>query len=1082
MFRRATLVAGLLVAPLPLLLAQQLRQRTDPVERTSREGQPALVLSEQQVAKLREREHLLSQATALAKQHKWLESIALVEKSLDLLRQVHDELHPDVAKTWQILGELHADRGDYPAARRALEEFIRLQQRRLGRNHWQTTDAVLLLDHVVFESSAAPAAKARLQQAFQLVSLGIAESHHGQFRKAEEPLRQALAIYREVLGEENRHTFTCLSRLAAVLTELGQHAEAEKLHRHGLAVTQRVLGEDHPNVAVGLGDLAWNVGKQGRYAEAEKLGRQALAAGRRIMGDDDPQTVPRLSNVALFLKAQGRYAEAEALYRQALDIQSRFPDAEHGTAVGLASLAQIMFDQGKDAEAEQLHRAALAIFRKPRWAMHPHTAIALTSLAANLSRQGKHEEAEKLDREALAVCRAALGDEHLLTANCLSNLGRALLVQGQQAEGEKLFLQSLAIYHKIGGDNLNVADSLRYLAANWLANDRYEEAAKVALRALAIFHNILGEEHHETGLCLDVLAQILHADGDFDRAEQTAQRAARAFLSLRLHVGFAGLDRSGFYVRSPLAFLAAVQARHGKAREAWQSYEQYLGRGLLDDMSGRSNRPLSDAERASEETLLGQLTLLDNRLHDLVAANNAAEADRVRSARDRVLLELTALQSALVKRYGLIAGEVYDLPRIQRQLSDDTALVSWLDFDSPAKAKDPRGEHWGVVVRRQGAPRWVRISGSGADGAWTQRDSKVIRDARQLLQSPNIDSAVDWQAALDDLARQRLRPLAPHLDGVKRLIVLPSAAMAGIPLGTLTDAYEISYAPSASLYAWLLEQRKPAAGGDSLLALADPIFSAEQEKLAPAVGTIDPLARLLRGLAPRPLPGTRREVEAVAGLFASRGGHVQQFLGAQASALNLGRLASKNELARFRYVHLATHGYPDPQGGLNSYLALTSENPAVLSHSKLTAGQMLRTWKLNADLVTLSACETALGQHQGGEGYVGFAQALLLAGGRSLVLSQWPADDRATALLMRRFYQNLLGMREGLPGPMVKVEALGEAQGWLRRLSRQEVIAHLQALMVPFQEAQLGGAEPFEHPFFWAPFILVGDPGYADQP
>src|SRR6202040_1938919 len=120
-------------------------------------------------------------------------------------------------------------------------------------------------------------------------------------------------------------------------------------------------------------------------------------------------------------------------------------------------------------------------------------------------------------------------------------------------------------------------------------------------------------------------------------------------------------------------------------------------------------------------------------------------------------------------------------------------------------------------------------------------------------------------------------------DGVKRLIVLPSAAMAGIPVGTLTDDYAISYAPSASLYAWLLENRKPVApGSDSLLAFADPVFSEQQLKVAQA-GNADFLPQLLRGATPRPLPGTRREVEAIAGLFTSKGGHVAKFLGPDAS-------------------------------------------------------------------------------------------------------------------------------------------------------------------------------------------------------
>src|SRR5205085_1784005 len=83
--------------------------------------------------------------------------------------------------------------------------------------------------------------------------------------------------------------------------------------------------------------------------------------------------------------------------------------------------------------------------------------------------------------------------------------------------------------------------------------------------------------------------------------------------------------------------------------------------------------------------------------------------------------------------------------------------------------------------------------------------------------------------------------------------------------------------------------------------------------------------------------------------------------------------------------------------------------------------------------VVLSACESGLGRYAGGEGYLGFAQALFVKGARSLVLSLWKVDDDATALLMTRFYQDLLGARAGMRSPLRKAEALAEAKAGRRR-------------------------------------------------
>jgi len=105
----------------------------------------------------------------------------------------------------------------------------------------------------------------------------------------------------------------------------------------------------------------------------------------------------------------------------------------------------------------------------------------------------------------------------------------------------------------------------------------------------------------------------------------------------------------------------------------------------------------------------------------------------------------------------------------------------------------------------------------------------------------------------------------------------------------------------------------------------------------------------------------------------------------------------------------------------------------ALSHQpvfdgRLSVREIQRGWDLKAELVTLSACETALGRDAGGEGFVGFTQALLMSGTRSVCLSLWRVDDRATSLLMTRFYQNLLGRRAGLTVPLPKAEALREAK------------------------------------------------------
>ncbi len=164
---------------------------------------------------------------------------------------------------------------------------------------------------------------------------------------------------------------------------------------------------------------------------------------------------------------------------------------------------------------------------------------------------------------------------------------------------------------------------------------------------------------------------------------------------------------------------------------------------------------------------------------------------------------------------------------------------------------------------------------------------------------------------------------------------------------------------------------------------------------------------------------------------------------------------------------------PDPE--------TTADPMAAETDGTITAEQIARTWQLDADLVVLSACESGLGRAADGEGYLGFAQPLFARGARSLVLSQWKVDDDATALLMARFYANLLGKRAGLKAPMPKAEALSEAKRWLRGAGPSEVGAALSALprgsIVRREARAVASAEhPYGDPTYWSGFVLVGAP------
>jgi CHAT domain-containing protein len=165
---------------------------------------------------------------------------------------------------------------------------------------------------------------------------------------------------------------------------------------------------------------------------------------------------------------------------------------------------------------------------------------------------------------------------------------------------------------------------------------------------------------------------------------------------------------------------------------------------------------------------------------------------------------------------------------------------------------------------------------------------------------------------------------------------------------------------------------------------------------------------------------------------------------------------------------------PDPHGSADQ-IATTSHDA-----SRILGTDISRSWKLDADLVTLAGCSSRLGPYRESEGHIGLPQAFLIAGARRVVATQWPVGDRATALLMLRFYQNLAADRRINDRPSAS-KSLHEAKRWLRDLTNDQAVK----ILGEFEDSTRGITEqlpiakeshPFQHPFFWAGFTLVGTP------
>jgi tetratricopeptide (TPR) repeat protein len=1136
-----------------------------------------------------------AQAEILYSQRKYTAAQPLYEKVLDIHRRVLTDEHPYTATSYTYVGDNLAAQGKYAVAQPLYQKALEIRRRLLTDDHPDTALSYNNAAHTFWVQ--------------------------GKHAQAQPLFERALEINRRLHTDNHPETARSYQNLAAALFGQAKYAEAQPLFEKALEIRRHLLTDDHPDTARSYGWLAANLGALGKYAAAEPFCEKVLEVRRRLLSDDHPDTAQSYNNLALNLKAQGNYAAAQPLYEKALEIRRRlFSDDHPDTASTYAGLAANLDTQGKYAEAQPLFEKSLEIHKRLLTDDHPDTASSYIFVAANLNAQRKYAQAQPLFEKALEIRRRLLTDDHPDTAVSYGWLATNLNAQAKYASAQVMYEKALVIFQRaFSDDHHETAAGYNNVAFNLNAQGMYVAAQRLFEKALHIRRRLLGDDHPATAGSYDSVAMNLNAQGKYEEARDRWLAAAKSRDAARLRFSFSGLDRAVVTVRGRSA-LAAVQARLGQPAEAWQSLEGDLGRGLLDELAARKDRRLTPGDRGRLRELTATLERLDGLVDTLPQGlerdERAKRFEDLSHQRELASIALGEFQTKLVDVYGPMAGQVAKLNEIQAALPADAALIAWVDIAPMGpNAADPDGEHWGVVVRSRGTPAWVPISATGPNGLWTKDDEDLASRVRAELRSrpdtgrgdlePLVEGSrtqADPQPLVDKLRIQRLEPLSKALgaaaDGqppARRLIVLPSPAMSGIPIEVLLasdDTRTVSYAPSATVFKYLREQPRPDRHA-GLLALGSPVyerhdgssepkplpdhgllvnmvapgsnaathgvkpgdvllayngtalFKREDLKAVPEPGQAAPVEIWREGrvakreLAPgklgvvfdnrpapvaiteqrrleqvlvaarsgdgdfAPLPGTRYEVQAIADLFKSDDRPAMALFGADASEPNLDRLATSGELSQFGLIHLATHGVIDEAIPQRSAVILTQTGlpdplEQVMNHKPVFDGrrsvrEIQHDWELKADLVTLSACETALGRAAGGEGFVGFTQALLMSGTRSVCLSLWKVDDTATALLMQRFYANLLGHRPGQSAPLPKAEALAEAKGWLRELTRDQV-AKLAASLSG-GEARSKGAEkrkeaapaltvtadpgndhPYAHPYYWAAFVLVGDP------
>ncbi len=344
---------------------------------------------------------------------------AALNEALELRLRHYGEEAPNVAYVIAALGTLHAQRGNYAEAESFYRRSLVLNRKFLGEAHPRSITTLMSLAIMVYRRGDSVAAEPLLREAIELQrargehrrlgdslsALGLALRDQGRSRQAEVALREALALYRRVLGDSHVQVSVGLNNLALLLRDRGDNADAEPLYREALAIHRQALGSDHPDLAFPLTNLARLLHERGELEEAEALLREGLELRRRKV-PDHPSLATSLVWLGNLLIDRGGAAAAEPLLREAVEIRRRaYGEGSWRAAESEGVLGRCLAALGEAEDAERLLLASHGVIAEQKGDDDPRSRAARQRLADFYRAQGRPEDAERFRASAAPALR-----------------------------------------------------------------------------------------------------------------------------------------------------------------------------------------------------------------------------------------------------------------------------------------------------------------------------------------------------------------------------------------------------------------------------------------------------------------------------------------------------------------------------------------------------------------------------------------------------------------------------------------------------------------------------------------------------
>ena len=1024
-------------------------------------------------------------------------------KLMDLGKSQESDLLLMKAGRYYVEASQLYDRGDYSQAQELAEKASQLRKQTLGTDHPAVAQCLDLLGQIADGKSEFGKAVGLYEQSLALdekafgpndLSVAVPLNHLAQtyttmakYDDALQAAKRALLLREKQLGENDFLVALSNETLALVYAAKGDYTNGENLAARALEIASHAYSNTdlpYANAGAVVAQIAMN---GGTFTRAEELLIHASEVKRATSGENSLVFAESLHDLGAIYLLKRDNVHAEDFETRAMALESNILGPDHlKISDPLNSLGLIHYRRQDFAIAEDLYHKSLAIKEKFLDPVHPSIASTINNLGLLYWQRDAYDKAKQAFHQALAIYEKAYGQNSTRAALALSNLGIMSKETGDYKSAEEYYKRALDIMEKTAGpNNPAVVVTVESLGILYRDQHKYAEAELMFLRALEITQASYGPEHPSVARIRRNLSHLYSASGDIRRGLESWQQAIaieEKDLPLNLAVGSERQKRTFFdsyrvNMDKIISFHVDLDPSDKEARDlAVNTILQRKGRVL--DVMGDNLEALRNRSTPENRELLDNLREVTSKLAALVL-NGPGKGSL--SEHQKQIEKLTTQRESLEVEIGHRSTGFYQssagvtLNAVKASLPDDATLIEYATYrpyypDQPSDSAHEFGyaRYIAYVITRKGDVRWKDL-GSARD------IDAAVNALRGALRDPETRNAGNLARSLDE---KIMRPLRSLIGNSQHLLIAPDGLLDLVPFEALKNETG-HYLVEQYLFTYLttgrdlLRMQVTHASQSEVTVVADPSFGdretitangkakAAKFSAGRAVSRGQVTTENLEETYFPPLQGTEAEAQAIHKLFP----RAHLLLQSEATKAAVLKVQAPSIL------HIATHGFflfdsKEEQTAMAgtgaSYgqfkSSQTSDNPLLRSGLALTGANVnlhgsesgiltaLEASNLNlwgTKLVTLSACDTGLGEVRVGEGVFGLRRAFVLSGTESLVMSLWPVSDYATRQMITTYYT---GLKKG--------EGRGEAL-------RKAELAMLKR-------------KGWQHPYYWASFIEFG--------